>query len=302
MNVNKHITTTLALALAALACTSTLTLAQSQAPHGTPLLWLRTYGLSGDPAAAELADPDRDGVPSWQEYVAGTDPTNAGSVLKLSASVSGGGTVRLNFPTGLARLYQVESSDTLATWTPVGEPVLGEGQPVEVMDSRPWAAVGGRFYRARALGSSVAPGFVWLPPGTFMMGSPVGEPDRNADEGPQTQVTITREFWISKCEVTQREYLAEMGTTPASFTGDLDLPVETVSWGEATNYCARLTARERAAGRLPRDYVYTLPTEAQWEYACRAGTTTATAFGPSLGSAQIIFDGRYPVVIGRLSA
>ena len=294
MKPNKHLTTKLAMALAALACTSTVVWAQSQGPQGTPALWLRTYGLNGDPAAAELADPDGDRVPSWQEYVAGTDPTNAGSVLKLSVSVSGGGAVRLNFPTGWARLYQVESSAGLPTWTPVGQPVLGEGQPATVLDTQPWVGPGGRFYRVRALGPSVPPGFVWLPPGTFTMGSPVGEPGHNADEGPQTQVTLTREFWIGKCEVTQREYLAAMGTNPAAFIGDLDLPVETVSWGEATNYCARLTARERAAGRLPRDYVYTLPTEAQWEYAGRAGTTAATAFGPSLGSAQANFDGRYP--------
>ena len=102
-------------------------------------------------------------------------------------------------------------------------------------------------------------------------------------------------FWLGRHEVTQREYLDLMGVNPSSFKGDLDLPVEQVSWNDATNYCGKLTARERAAGRLPAaGYEYRLPTEAQWEYACRAGTTTATALGSSLSSTQANFDGRYP--------
>jgi formylglycine-generating enzyme required for sulfatase activity len=138
------------------------------------------------------------------------------------------------------------------------------------------------------------PGMVWIPPGTFTMGSPASEPDRHSDEGPQTVVTLSRGFFLGKYEVTQREYLDVMGTNPSYFTGDLDRPVEQVTWYEAVEYCNRLTARERAAGRLPAGYEYRLPTEAQWEYACRAGTTTATAFGDSLSSTQANFDGNYP--------
>jgi formylglycine-generating enzyme required for sulfatase activity len=135
---------------------------------------------------------------------------------------------------------------------------------------------------------------VWIPPGTFTMGSPPSERDRYSDEGPQTLVTISRGFFLGKYEVTQREYLAVMGSNPSWFTGDLDRPVERVSWYEAVAYCERLTQQERAAGRLPAGYEYRLPTEAQWEYACRAGTTTATAFGDSLSSTQANFDGNYP--------
>ena len=138
------------------------------------------------------------------------------------------------------------------------------------------------------------PRLVWIPAGTFLMGSPPSEPDREEDEGPQTIVTISRGFWLGKYEVTQREYQAVMGNNPSYFQGDLDLPAETVSWDDAASYCGKLTARERAAGRLPAGYEYGLPTEAQWEYACRAGTTTATAFGNSLSSTQANYDGNWP--------
>ena len=70
-----------------------------------------------------------------------------------------------------------------------------------------------------------------------------------------------------------------MGNNPSSFKGTPNLPVESVSWLDATNFCARLTERERQAGRLPEGKVYRLPTEAEWEYACRAGTTTRFSFG-----------------------
>ena len=135
---------------------------------------------------------------------------------------------------------------------------------------------------------------VWIKPGTFTMGSPSNESDRESEEGPQTQVTISKGFWMSQYETMQEEYLAVMGTNPSWFTGDLKCPVERVSWNDATNYCAKLTDRERTAGRLPTGYIYRLPTEAEWEYACRAGTTTATAFGNNLSSDQANFDGRYP--------
>ena len=84
---------------------------------------------------------------------------------------------------------------------------------------------------------------------------------------------------MSKYEVTQAQYKEVMGTNPSHFKGDLNRPVEKVRWAEAVAYCAKLTVQERAAGRLPVGYEYRLPTEAEWEYACRAGTTTAFSFG-----------------------
>jgi formylglycine-generating enzyme required for sulfatase activity len=124
---------------------------------------------------------------------------------------------------------------------------------------------------------------VWIPPGTFTMESPASEKDRHDWEGPQTVVAITKGFWMSKYETTQAEYQSVMGSNPSHFTGDLNRPVEQVSWKDATNYCGKLTARERAAGRLPAGFEYRLPTEAEWEYACRAGTETEFYWGDDAG-------------------
>ena len=146
-------------------------------------------------------------------------------------------------------------------------------------------------FRVTAHSRGSVPGMVWIGSGSFVMGSPAGERGRYADEGPQTRVTLTKGYWLGKHEVTQGEWVALMGHNPSHFQGDADLPVESVSWSEAMKYCRRLTERERPAGRVPPEYEYRLPTEAQWEYACRAGTTAATAFGGSLSSAQANFDG-----------
>ncbi len=122
---------------------------------------------------------------------------------------------------------------------------------------------------------------IWVKPGTFRMGSPPDEPNRNKAEGPQLPVTLSQGFWLGKTEVTQAQYEAATGTNPSRFaTAGKDAPVERVSWLDAMDFCKKLTARERAAGRLPEGYIYTLPTEAQWEYACRAGTTADFAGNP----------------------
>jgi len=107
-----------------------------------------------------------------------------------------------------------------------------------------------------------------IPAGSFMMGNVGG----SYTESPKTQVKISRPYWLAKTEVTQMQWTALMGSNPSKFRG-LDLPVEQVSWDEVMEYCRKLTERERVAGRLPAGYIYSLPTEAQWEYACRAGTT-----------------------------
>jgi formylglycine-generating enzyme required for sulfatase activity len=115
---------------------------------------------------------------------------------------------------------------------------------------------------------------LWVEPGTFTMGSSADEPERNKAEGPQTRVTLTHGFWLGKTEVTQAQYEAVTGANPSTFkAAGPNAPVERVSWIDAMAFCEKLNARERAAGRLPAGYSYTLPTEAQWEYAYRAGTT-----------------------------
>jgi formylglycine-generating enzyme required for sulfatase activity/serine/threonine protein kinase len=118
----------------------------------------------------------------------------------------------------------------------------------------------------------------YIEAGIFVMGSPESEADRDSEEGPQTQVTLTQGFWIGKTEVTQGQYEAVMGANPSEFkAAGKNAPVETVSWLDAMEFCRKLTEHEQAEGRLPAGYVYTLPTEAQWEYACRAGTKTPYA-------------------------
>lgn len=115
---------------------------------------------------------------------------------------------------------------------------------------------------------------LWVEPGTFVMGSARDEPERHKAEGPQTRVTLTQGFWLGKTEVTQAQYEAVTGANPSTFkAGGRDAPVECVSWIDAMAFCRKLTERERAAGRLPDGYAYTLPTEAQWEFAHRAGST-----------------------------
>jgi formylglycine-generating enzyme required for sulfatase activity len=153
------------------------------------------------------------------------------------------------------------------------------------------------FYRVRGIPRNPNPErLAWIPPGTFMMGSPSSEPEREPflqeygiDET-QHEVTLTEGFWMSRHEVTQQEYQEVAGMNPSAFAGE-NLPVENVNWYDADSYCQQLTQREQAAGRLPDGYVYRLPTEAEWEYACRAETTTAFHYGDELRSGMANFRG-----------
>ena len=114
---------------------------------------------------------------------------------------------------------------------------------------------------------------VWCPPGKFKMGEVSGAVD----------VTLTRGFWLGQTSVTQAQWKTVMGTTPWSgkdyVKEGVDYPATFVNWDEATEFCKKFTASESATGRLPKGYVYALPTEAQREYATRAGTTTTYSFG-----------------------
>jgi formylglycine-generating enzyme required for sulfatase activity len=133
----------------------------------------------------------------------------------------------------------------------------------------------------------------WCPPGRFTMGSPRGEPERRPGED-QVEVTLTKGFWIGKYEVTQGQWHHVVGALPGPLTagaGD-DFPVYSITFAEAEEFCRKLTTRAHASGELPAEWEFRLPTEAQWEYACRAGTTTATAFGDRLSSKQANFQGK----------
>ncbi|MEO7413574.1 MAG: formylglycine-generating enzyme family protein [Opitutaceae bacterium] len=128
----------------------------------------------------------------------------------------------------------------------------------------------------------------WCPPGRFRMGSPADEAGRRGDEGP-VEVTLSQGFWIGKFEVTQAQWRRLMGEVSRALDagkGD-NVPVYWVSFVEAEEFCRRLT--EAAAPELPSGWEFRLPTEAQWEYACRGGTTTAFAFSDVLATAHANF-------------
>jgi formylglycine-generating enzyme required for sulfatase activity len=121
---------------------------------------------------------------------------------------------------------------------------------------------------------------VKIPGGTFKMGSPDTEPDRSTDESPPHQVTVPS-FWMGKFAVTQAQYQKIMGSNPARFKGE-NRPVEQVSWDDAVKFCTQLSQQ---TGRS-----YRLPSEAEWEYACRAGTTTPFHFGETITSTLSNYD------------
>jgi formylglycine-generating enzyme len=129
----------------------------------------------------------------------------------------------------------------------------------------------------------------WIAPGSFWMGSPEKEADRRNDEGPRHRVTLTHGFWLADTACTQAMWLAVMGgENPSHFNkSGLRCPVEQVSWHDVQAFLARLQAH------VP-DLEPGLPTEAEWEYACRAGTETPFAFGETLSSEQANFDGNHP--------
>ncbi|WP_090630780.1 formylglycine-generating enzyme family protein [Nitrosomonas marina] len=133
--------------------------------------------------------------------------------------------------------------------------------------------------------------FRWCEPGTFLMGSPTGEPERESFGLDETQheVTLTRGFWMADTPVTQALWTVVMGKdyqNPSRFQGE-DRPVENVSWDDAQTFIDKMNG-------LKAELKLCLPTEAQWEYACRAGTTTPFSWGDQIDSSLVNFDGNYP--------
>ncbi len=196
----------------------------------------------------------------------------------------------------------------------IPHPVMNAPLPVVLVEGVPLG-------EGKAVVSSIGMRLVRIPKGTFLMGSPADEKDRYDDEGPQHEVEITKDFHLGEKEVTQAQFKAVMGYNPSYFSSDgtggpgleykdgkpaegkdmitgstEDYPVENVSWDEAVEFCRKLTQRDRKEGKIGRGQKYRLPTEAEWEYACRAGARSYRVFhfGDSLSSTQANFNGEYP--------
>ena len=131
----------------------------------------------------------------------------------------------------------------------------------------------------------------WIEPGSFRMGSPESEPERYRDEGPQHWVTLTRGFWLAETACPQALWQTVMGANPSYFQGDSQRPVEQVSWHEVQGFL-------RALEKLLPGCEAALPTEAQWEYACRAGSETPFSFGGNITPEQVNYDGNHPYAGG----
>jgi formylglycine-generating enzyme required for sulfatase activity len=138
-------------------------------------------------------------------------------------------------------------------------------------------------YFTEDLGNGVTLDMVEIPGGTFIMGSPKSEKNRSSSESPQHQVTVPS-FYMGKYELTQAQYQAIIGTNPSNFKGD-NRPVQRVSWNDAVAFCEKLSQK---TGKN-----YRLPSEAEWEYACRAGTTTPFYFGESITPDLVNYNGNY---------
>ncbi len=209
-------------------------------------------------------------------------------------------------PTGIAvrgqdvSLLEYSNIDEHTGWTPRVRKLGPDGNvtvlamvaPANRPSSRADSFFGGKAGDEREVGGVK---LCWCPPGRFQMGSPPDEPDHRPDEA-QVEVTLTKGFWMSKYEVTQGQWKLVAGKLPGERTaaageGD-DFAVYWINFSEAEGFCRKLTELAHKSGDLPTEWEFRIPTEAQWEYACRAGTTTATSFGDTLNRKQANFAGQ----------
>jgi formylglycine-generating enzyme required for sulfatase activity len=138
--------------------------------------------------------------------------------------------------------------------------------------------------------NSIGMKFVWIKPGSFMMGSPKDEKERIANET-QHKVTLTKGFYMGVYTVTQEQWQEVMGKNPSHFKGEKNLPVESVSWNDCQDFIKKLREKDKKA--------YRLLSESEWEYSCRAGTTTPFHFGTTISTDQANYYGEYTYGIGK---
>jgi formylglycine-generating enzyme required for sulfatase activity len=143
--------------------------------------------------------------------------------------------------------------------------------------------------------NSIGMKFVWIPPGTFMMGSPKEEKDRQPSGLDETQhkVTLTKGFYMGVYTVTQEQYETVMGKNPSHFKGEKNLPVEMVSWDDCQEFIKKLREKDKK--------LYRLPSETEWEFCCRAGTKTPFYFGDTISTDQANYNGNYIYGDGKKS-
>ncbi len=261
----------------------------TQGGHGysyPPAVTIIGGGGQGAEAMATITDGSVTGIRVTDAGVGYTSPPEVAIAPPLLPLLDVATYAGVTIQGAIGRTYSLYFTSAVAStssWQKLDAIVLTKAVQVWIDLDSPKA--GQRFYKVIETSSTNEPPnpdpvhLVWLPPGSFVMGSAPTSQDRGPFDGPQTSVTLTKGFWMSRYEVTQGDYKQLMKTNPSYFTGNANRPVETVSWSEATNYCGKLTAQERQGGRLPAGYEYRLPAEAQWEYACRAGTQTRFSFG-----------------------
>jgi sulfatase modifying factor 1 len=273
---------------------------------GQRSVWLR-FGQ----AALELNDSDLAWRAGRMLLAFGADDDGDAEELRLLSKLDRGGWLKERRPSVLAAEAAREAAERLARES--AEKALREAEAARQAESAREAAERSRreklardgmlVYPAPkelTLSSGVTMRFARIAPGEFLMGSPSGEEGRDADEGPQHKVRLTKGFAMGVTAVTQAQWEAVMGTNPSRFKGPT-LPVEQVSWFDAVEYCNRLTEwLNRNGGPYRKPYYaidgervtagvgtgFRLPTEAEWEYACRAGTQTQFHFGPTISLKQ----------------
>ena len=219
-------------------------------------------------------------APNSQVYVDGTyrGAANPGQPLNLSNIDTGQVSVRVTAQgfeeeTDRAMLQAGEWTQIVVKLTPLS---VAPPPTVERPGTPPSASSTSAPRQTGQILTAQLPGgtameFVWIEPGSFTMGSPESEDGRIDNEGPQHRVTISQGFYLGKTELTQGQWESVMGSNPSDYKGSTH-PVETISWTEVQGFIGKLN---EAAG----EEIYRLPTEAEWEYACQAGTETRWSFG-----------------------